>query len=238
MTEIIEILSEFGDQLKLLQIFSESRELDEGTLTAFYEILEALTVNIVKAIKYFRRRKITDAAVAPNSAWINVRAQFAKDLKRLELRLTQLRRETEAENFVSAMKSNAELVQLYEKHFSDSPSPATMRCHTIPFIRNPGFFGRKDLLDMIDKSFREQPIRPTSIALWGAAGIGKTQIALEYSNRLWSDGFNVIIWISSETNAERAKSYSDAARQLQFSEFFQYPRAKPALSLAVAPTNR
>jgi hypothetical protein len=96
LTEIIEILSEFGDQLKLLQIFSESGELDEGTLTVFYEILEALTVNIVKAIKYFRRRKITDAAIAPNSAWINVRAQFVKDLKRLELRLTQLRRETEA----------------------------------------------------------------------------------------------------------------------------------------------
>lgn len=118
------------------------------------------------------------------------------------------------------MESNAELVQLYEKHFANSsPLSASMRCHTIPFIRNPGFFGRKDILDMIDKSFREQPIRPTSIALWGAVGIGKTQIALEYSNRLWSEGFNVIIWISSETNAERAKSYSDAARQLQFSEF-------------------
>ncbi|KAL7918377.1 P-loop containing nucleoside triphosphate hydrolase protein [Trichoderma austrokoningii] len=119
------------------------------------------------------------------------------------------------------MKSNAELVQLYEKHFSNSlsPLPASMRCHTIPFIRNPGFYGRQDTLDMIDKSFREQLVSPTSIAVWGAAGIGKTQIALEYSNRLWSEGFNVIIWISSETNAERAKSYSDAARQLQFSEF-------------------
>ncbi|PTB42496.1 hypothetical protein M441DRAFT_456657 [Trichoderma asperellum CBS 433.97] len=118
------------------------------------------------------------------------------------------------------MKSNAELLQLYEEHFANSsPLTASMRCHTIPFIRNPSFFGRKDILDMIDKSFREQPIRPTSMALWGAAGIGKTQIALEYSNRLWSEGFNVIIWISSETNAERAKSYSDAARQLQFSEF-------------------
>ncbi|KAL7957561.1 P-loop containing nucleoside triphosphate hydrolase protein [Trichoderma compactum] len=118
------------------------------------------------------------------------------------------------------MKSNAELVQLYEKHFANLlPLPASTRCHNIPFIRNPGFFGRKDILDMIEKSFREQPIRPTSIALWGAAGTGKTQIALEYANRLWSEGFNVIIWISSETNAERAKSYSDAARQLQFQDF-------------------
>lgn len=118
------------------------------------------------------------------------------------------------------MNSNAELVPLYEKHFANLPPlPTTVRCHTIPFIRNPGFFGRKDILDTIDKSFREQPIRPTSIALWGAAGIGKTQIALEYANRLWSEGFDVIIWISSETSAERAKSYSDAARQLQFKEF-------------------
>lgn len=118
------------------------------------------------------------------------------------------------------MESNAELVLLYEKHFANSsPLPATIRCHTIPFVRNPGFFGRKDLLYVIDKCFREQPIGLTSIALWGAAGIGKTQIALEYSNRVWSEGFSVIIWISSETNAERAKSYSDAARQLQFSEF-------------------
>ncbi|KAK4076770.1 uncharacterized protein Triagg1_4373 [Trichoderma aggressivum f. europaeum] len=127
---------------------------------------------------------------------------------------------TDDRSFVSAMKSNAELVRLYDMHFANlSPLPASTRYHTIPFIRNPEFFGREDILDRIEQSFRKQPIRPTSIALWGAAGIGKTQIALEYANRLWSEGFNVIIWISSETNAERAKSYSDVARHLQFKEF-------------------
>lgn len=169
----------------------------------------------MKAIKYYRWRKIADTTIASNSAWNN-----PKDLKRLELRLRQLRRETEAKSFVSTMNSNAELVQLYEGHFADpSPLPSSIRRHTIPFIRNLEFFGREDILDGIDKSFQEQPIRPTSIALWGAAGIGKTQIALEYANRLWSAGFSVIIWISSETNAEIAKSYSDAARELRFSEF-------------------
>ncbi|KAL7933132.1 hypothetical protein V8C35DRAFT_322549 [Trichoderma chlorosporum] len=72
---------------------------------------------------------------------------------------------------------------------------------------------------MASRSFHQDSTCLSSVALWGAAGIGKTQIALEYANRLWSEGFNVIIWISSETNAERAKSFSDAARVLQSSEF-------------------
>lgn len=53
LKEITDILSEFGDQLKFLQIFSDSGALDEETLAAFFEIQEALTVNIVKAIKIF-----------------------------------------------------------------------------------------------------------------------------------------------------------------------------------------
>ncbi|KAG8422305.1 hypothetical protein J3459_010459 [Metarhizium acridum] len=68
LTEIIETLSEFGDQLPFLQISGDSGALDDETLAALFEILEALTVNIVRAIKYFRRRNITDTTIAPNSA--------------------------------------------------------------------------------------------------------------------------------------------------------------------------
>lgn len=87
LTEIIDILSKFRGPLKFLQIFSHSGALDEEILVAFFEILEVLTVNIVKLVKYFRQKMSTDTAIAPKSAWSNVRAHLSKDLKRLDLRL-------------------------------------------------------------------------------------------------------------------------------------------------------
>ncbi|KAK0710559.1 hypothetical protein B0T21DRAFT_297995 [Apiosordaria backusii] len=99
------------------------------------------------------------------------------------------------------------------------PSQATSlgfrRCQTIPHPQNPTFYGRNDVLQAISAAFEEQTLRPASVAIWGTGGIGKTHIALEFAHRLWSSGEYTILWIASETTAEVAKSFNDAAKGLE-----------------------
>ncbi|KAK3295120.1 P-loop containing nucleoside triphosphate hydrolase protein [Chaetomium fimeti] len=93
------------------------------------------------------------------------------------------------------------------------------RCQTIPYPRNPAFFGRNDILQAISVAFEGQTLRPASVAIWGTGGIGKTHIALEFAHRLWLSGEETILWISSETTAEVSKSFNDAAKALELEKY-------------------
>ncbi|KAK0753794.1 hypothetical protein B0T18DRAFT_434388 [Schizothecium vesticola] len=95
------------------------------------------------------------------------------------------------------------------------PKPTFRRCQTIPHPQNPAFYGRNDVLQDISAAFERQTSRPASVAVWGTAGIGKTQIALKFAHRLWSSGQETILWIASETTAEVARSFNDAAKGLK-----------------------
>ncbi|KAK7398137.1 hypothetical protein QQX98_012501 [Neonectria punicea] len=94
-----------------------------------------------------------------------------------------------------------------------------MRCHTIPFPQNWGFYGRDGILGEISHVLEQQASRVASVALWGTGGIGKTQIALEFAHRQWSAGVEVILWIASETIAEVSESFKNAARELQLEDY-------------------
>ncbi|KAL9039792.1 MAG: hypothetical protein Q9214_004731 [Letrouitia sp. 1 TL-2023] len=93
--------------------------------------------------------------------------------------------------------------------------------NTLPFQRNLGFFGRESILNEIEKQLRLIADSPQvrSVAMWGIGGIGKSHIALEFAHRRWLTGNNVVLWISSETDAEIAKSFNDAAARLQLPSY-------------------
>lgn len=201
--------------MKLFDIYNQSLELDPETLQVFFDILVELIISIVTAIKHFRRNRISDAILPTNSNWGILTKRFTTDLQRLQSRLDQLQRLLEAKNSAHWTSSQAELIRRLEQFsMQPQPPPAPMRCNTIPYPPHPGFFGREDILADIAEAFDRQGPRLNSVAIWGTGGVGKTQIALEFANRRWLKGFDVILWIGSETPAEVAKAFNDAAQGL------------------------
>lgn len=95
--------------------------------------------------------------------------------------------------------------------------------NTLPYQRNPAFYGRKDLLEEIKEHLHthEGVSSIHSLALWGTGGIGKSQIALEYAQQQWLAGTNVVLWIASETEAEIAKSFNEAASRLELPGYLE-----------------
>lgn len=93
----------------------------------------------------------------------------------------------------------------------------SLPCQTLPFPRNPSFYGRIEILKQIPDALATQPdsSKVRSVALWGTVGIGKTQIALEYAFQQVSTGYQIVLWIACDKEAEIANSFNKAAQKLQ-----------------------
>jgi hypothetical protein len=59
--------------------------------------------------------------------------------------------------------------------------------------------------------------RIRSLALWATAGIGKTQIILEYANRQRNKGIPAIFWVASEDESSSARAFTEIASILELS---------------------
>ena len=98
----------------------------------------------------------------------------------------------------------------------------------IPFPRNPWFSGRDALLAQMGDMLRQRDHRKEvkSCKLWGTAGLGKTQLALQYALSRRDLAFStketsteetaelVILWMKCETGLQVAQSLRDVASLL------------------------
>lgn len=111
------------------------------------------------------------------------------------------------------------LRQKLGNHMIDTPSMSSLSvdealpCLYIPFPPNPLFYGRGNILDHMTASLEKTPVtRPLrSVALWAPAGMGKTQIALQYAWKQRDEGVNAIFWIDTENESEWTKAFTEIA---------------------------
>ena len=101
------------------------------------------------------------------------------------------------------------------------PKPAEPpgKISNIPHPHNPNFTGRVDLLDRLSEALvaGERAAFTQTSAITGLGGVGKTQLALEYSYR-HADDYRVVWWVRSEEPATLAADYAALARKLDLPE--------------------
>jgi len=78
--------------------------------------------------------------------------------------------------------------------------------------RNPSFTGRDRLLAAVRKQLLSGD-RAVVQALRGMGGVGKTQLALEYSHR-FAGGYDVVWWVAAEEPGLIAEQFADLAAEL------------------------
>lgn len=71
---------------------------------------------------------------------------------------------------------------------------------TVPYPRNPFFTGRQELLTSLHDQLHQTPAVAVTQAqaICGLGGIGKTQVALEYTYRYCQE-YHAIFWIKADT---------------------------------------
>jgi hypothetical protein len=102
-----------------------------------------------------------------------------------------------------------------------------LRCpKTIPFPRNRNFWGRAAVLQKIrnvffpsDRNLRSQDRGTTSYTIAGLGGIGKTQVAVEFSyDCIENHLFDAVIWIPAESTKAIHDSFQRIASDLKLTE--------------------
>lgn len=82
------------------------------------------------------------------------------------------------------------------------------RFWSVPYRRNLGFVDRVALRAEIEGLLPpgEEPAEPRLLVLWGLAGIGKTQLAIDHAHR-HADDYDAVIWVQADLPARLAQEY-------------------------------
>jgi tetratricopeptide (TPR) repeat protein len=83
----------------------------------------------------------------------------------------------------------------------------------VPHFRNPNFTGRETEIDRVRQTFLSGGRGDLVQVLCGLAGVGKTQLAVEYIHRN-AQNYAVVWWISADEPARLAADYSRLAADL------------------------
>jgi len=108
------------------------------------------------------------------------------------------------------------LLPFYSRIFSPAFNQklSKSRVFSVPeYGRNPFFSGRDDILDTLARQLKVTEIGRYNhcVALYGLAGIGKSQIALEYAYR-HEDDYVYVFWISGADRTQLLSGFSEIAR--------------------------
>lgn len=99
-----------------------------------------------------------------------------------------------------------------------APSPTSShRLWMVPLARNPFFSGRDEELQAMATLLKEGQSDADGLVLSGPAGVGKTQLALEYAC-LQREEYLSVFWALAGTRETLHAAYSDIARLLDLPE--------------------
>jgi tetratricopeptide (TPR) repeat protein len=108
---------------------------------------------------------------------------------------------------IQALGLNEEDTQLFKAAYQHaqggstrhtSPEQVLPSLLNVPFLRNPLFTGRKQLLRQLHSALTENKTIALVQAISGLGGIGKTQAALEYVYR-FQQSYQAILWVNASS---------------------------------------
>jgi hypothetical protein len=184
-----------------------TKALEEALVATYTEII----LFCAHSISFFRNNP---NIAHSRSAWSRFSNEFPKVMTNIRhysrvvdetADMIRLSRETHSADTIDAMS-----------FLQDSkPKEMNIPCYMIPYGLNNRFFGRplendtlKSLLDP-DRGTKNMKV----VSIYGAGGVGKTQLALHYANTS-AELFDVVVWIPSETQIKFTQSLAKFASKL------------------------
>lgn len=102
---------------------------------------------------------------------------------------------------------------IYHHHVHMTPT-LCLPFRRLTYPRNHNFVGRKKELALIDSTLQPKERGIQSCTVRGIAGIGKTQVAVEYTHR-YDSAFDYVMWLGAQNPVNLATAFTALYTQLQ-----------------------
>ncbi|RAK81445.1 TPR-like protein [Aspergillus fijiensis CBS 313.89] len=213
--EVSDMLEELSLTLPRLKAYEKNvpmdSDLEESLLTVYQEVI----CFYARAIHFFRCQK---HAFLLRNSWSTLRGDFQKTVQRIKRLSATIDTEIELTRMRQSNQKYHEVLELMETLHPQQRQTRSNSIFQIPSIESPRFWGREDILALIDEALvsgqSDHSFR--SFALYGMGGVGKTQIALKYANASRAK-FDAIFWVSADNLITIGQSFRRIADTLGLS---------------------
>lgn len=89
-----------------------------------------------------------------------------------------------------------------------------VRIFEVPYPRNDAFYGREALIHDIHNILSAGGDDPAAVSLVGPAGIGKTQVALQYAHK-YRNEYDAVFWVSADSSVRLQEGYREIANTIE-----------------------
>ncbi|KAJ4252023.1 hypothetical protein NW762_011324 [Fusarium torreyae] len=187
----------------------ESKILQNTIQEVFEEFLDMT----MQCIRTFGKNHSSSLNIIQKIKWI----RYKKTLQRSFERIGELTKDVDRE---ANQALQARVVQVLEPE-TQNTARAFQKISMIPFIKNPAFSGRGEYLRGIHEQISVKAVQDSgeqqSLVLYGLAGIGKTQVALQYVH-LYKHEHDACFWVTCDNRVKISKDIAEMARLLGFGD--------------------
>lgn len=150
------------------------------------------------------------------TTWSSFDSMFKSSLDDIRRSCEVVDIEAFAASIISQENRHNEIKAMILASKAEATPEKTIRlpCRIIEFAENPHFVGRRSVLaHMKDVLASKNLQRQASIALAGLGGVGKTQLATQFT---WEnkDQFEVVLWVQADSVPKLERGFSKLAQSL------------------------
>ncbi|KAM0801935.1 hypothetical protein BDR22DRAFT_146042 [Usnea florida] len=217
LSKIVEMLDQMVHFLSIFQeyewIYKENPDLEETLIRAFADMIGFWS----GVIHFLKRHPAVNFAITP---WQNLQTEFHETSEQIQRQTARVKERAQAR---ALQRSQPDLLREFDARFSRNMTLTQSKfgdpdfsCTNVPWPKDPNFYGRETILAELHQKLDHQPTNPElrSWALWGLAGIGKTQIALTYAYERLAEGVPAVFWIKGDTALNIDTSFTEIALKL------------------------
>ena len=145
--------------------------------------------------------------------WSNMSFLFDETTQAIKEGADNFEAEARLAHDIAAAEHREKMERMLTQLSNTSHGPQS--CFCMPFTRNGRFFGREKELRHIH-TVLNPPNQQNSCTIHGIAGIGKTQLAVEYSYRYASQskGYKYIFWLHAQDDGVLTDDFGVIAQHL------------------------